>query len=72
MSLFNIGMIGTACTPSDTDFFKFLQHTEPGAGAVSAVDYSGDSETDELIKISTLFRVPPPTDMDALLPKIKK
>ena len=40
--------------PPDTDFA--LQHTEPGSGAVSAVDFSGGSKTDELIKISTIFR----------------
>ena len=45
-------------TPPDTVFL--LQHTEPGAGAVSAVYYTGDSKTDELIKISTIFGVPPP------------
>ena len=45
---------GSAVTTPDTDFF--LQHTEPGAGAVSAVDYSRDYKTDELIKISTIFR----------------
>ena len=55
--------------PPDTDFA--LQHTEPGSGAVSAVVYSGDSKTDELINISTIFFDFPP-DMDAFLPKIKK
>ena len=41
-------------TPPDADFV--LQHTESGAGAVSVVDYSEDFKTDELIKISTIFR----------------
>ena len=48
----------------------FLQHTESGAGAVLAVDYSGDSKTDELIQNFANFRFPP--DMDAFLPKTKK
>ena len=54
-------------TPPDTGFS--LQHTEPSSGAVSAVDYSGDSKTDELIKISIIFRSPP--DMDAIFAQNK-
>ena len=35
----------------------FLQHAESGAGAVSAVGYSGDFKTDEINKVSTIFRI---------------
>ena len=48
--------ISSRLAPPDADFF--LQHTEPGSGAVLVVDYSGDSKTDELIKLSTIFRFP--------------
>ena len=64
-----IALQGTSYeTPPDADFF--LQHTGPGSGAISAVDYSGDSKTDELIKIPLFYDFPP--DMDAFVPKIKK
>ena len=46
---------GLRDTP-DNDYF--LQHTEPGAGAVSAVDCSGDSKTDKLIQNSNFSDSP--------------
>ena len=37
----------------------YVMFPASGASVVSEVDYSGDSETDELVQVSIIFRFPP-------------